>query len=61
MLTSDTWHVKIILTIIRWHELQCVLRTHCSSCRYAYYASGHTKHFPGNKIALHSMQRDSLR
>ena len=33
MLTSGTRHVKKIFTIICWHELQCVLRTHCSSCQ----------------------------
>mgnify|MGYP007009268822 CR=1 FL=1 len=61
MLTSGTRHVKKIFTIIRWRELQCVLRTRCSSRRAAYYASWHTKHCPRNKIALHSTQRDSLR
>lgn len=46
MLTSGTRHVKKIFTIICWHELQCVLRTHCSSCRTANTDTGHAKQLP---------------
>lgn len=61
MLTSVLRNVKPIFAIFYCNELQCVLRTHCNSLHAAHDSTGHANYWPGNKIAVHSTQRVSLR